>query len=75
MISRFGARATLRIFPVLCLLCGGPAAAVPQFRSTFQSYLMKPQGNAIAVGDLNGDGRPDLASTSTRDTVSVRLGL
>src|SRR5262245_36488607 len=59
---------------IAVLFPAGEVGAVPQFRSTFQSYLMKPFSyGALALGDLNGDGRPDLVTACSQNAISARL--
>jgi hypothetical protein len=53
-----------------------PSDSAPSFtRAT--SYATGPSPSSVAIGDLNGDGRADLATANgseiTRDTVSVLL--
>ena len=44
---------------------------------TFHPPMVTDLGDAvaIAVGDVNGDGKPDLVATGTGDTLNVLLGL
>ena len=51
------------------------AATFPGFRSSTATYSTHTGPDAVAVGDLNGDGRPDLAvANATTADVSVLLG-
>ena len=51
---------------------GGPAL----FRSATRAFATGYFPYVAAIGDLNGDGRPDLAVTNSLDnTVSVLLGV
>jgi len=52
-----------------------PAGATPTFTTT-NGYLTGAGPGAVAVGDFNGDGRPDLAiANSASNTVSVLLNI
>ncbi len=56
---------------VSVLLAGGPTAAPTYTRSTTTTGT---NPNSVAIGDLNGDGRPDLVTADFRsDAVSVLL--
>src|SRR5881397_804960 len=51
-------------------------AAAPPFEAPFFSFHLGDAPVALAVGDVNGDGRADLVSANGRaNTVSVLLGL
>src|SRR6266705_1656855 len=53
----------------------GSAAAAPLFAAPFLSFDTGSQPWSVAMGDLNGDGKPDLAvANSYSGTVSVLLG-
>jgi hypothetical protein len=47
----------------------------PLFAAPFLSFDTGPAPNSVVIGDLNGDGKPDLATANaTSNTVSVLLG-
>ena len=68
-----------RLLPLL-LLAGGLAAApaaatTPEFAAPFLSFDTGATPSAVATGDFNGDGKPDLATADYgSSTVSVLLG-
>src|SRR6266568_2357655 len=52
-----------------------PAVAVPFFAAPFLSFDTGSSPISVAIGDLNGDGKSDLAvSNYNSNTVSVLLG-
>jgi hypothetical protein len=50
------------------------AMADPLFVGPFPSFATGNEPFSVAIGDLNGDGRPDLATANYFHTVSVLLG-
>ena len=62
---------------VLGLLAAMPpvSRAAPLFRAPFLSFPTGSGPTAVAIGDLNGDGRPDMVVANYGDsTISVLLG-
>jgi hypothetical protein len=51
------------------LSTGGGAFTVPV------NYTVGPSPADVAIGDVNGDGRPDLVVTNSNDTISVLLNV
>ena len=53
---------------------GAPGASAPSFAAA-RSYATGPSPYSVAIGDLNGDGKPDLATANgnPRNTVSVLI--
>ncbi len=59
---------------VLVLIAAACAAADPLFAATFLSFDAGNNPQSVAMGDLNGDGRPDLAIANySSNTVSALL--
>jgi hypothetical protein len=52
----------------------GESSANPLFAAAFLSFDTGGRTVSVAVGDLNGDGNPDLAAGNVNSTVSVLLG-
>ena len=74
-----GVRACMILAIPLCLLLGtfrpDTAASAPLFAAPFLSFDTGGESFSLALGDLNGDGKPDLAAVNVDvNTVSVLLG-
>ena len=74
-----GVRACMILVIPLSLLLGtfSPATATdgPLFAAPFLSFDTGGYPYSVAIGDLNGDGKPDLVTANyTSSTVSVLLG-
>src|SRR6266481_6798217 len=72
-------RANLRILCVamslFLLLLGNPANVAAVDFAAAKSYPVGTTPAAVAVGDFNGDGKPDIAVANTgSDNVSILLG-
>lgn len=60
---------------VPCIALSNLAAAGPLFRAPFRSFVSGVASTAVAVGDVNMDGWPDLAVTNAgSNTISVLIG-
>src|SRR5258706_13318255 len=60
---------------LLLLATFGESPASPLFAAAFLSYDTGNGETAVAIGDLNADGKPDLAVANVgSNTVSVLLG-
>ena len=72
-----GVRACMILVIPLSLLLGAfsPATAGPLFAAPFLSFDTGGNAQSVAMGDLNGDSKPDLAVANTNaNTVAVLLG-
>src|SRR5262249_22657129 len=66
---------SLALLLTLGLATTRSADASPQFAAPFLSFDVGRLPQSIAIGDLNGDGTPDLVAASPDDhSVSVLLG-
>src|SRR5439155_12564623 len=73
MTSARSASIVLSLLMLLTNFATSPAA--PLFASAFRTFDTGGDSRGVAVGDLNGDGRPDLATANDEtNTVSVLLG-
>jgi hypothetical protein len=77
-LGRCGARGSAVLLACVCLaltlgLAASFASSAPSF-ATAKSYATGGQPESVAIGDLNGDSRPDLATANYQaGTVSVLL--
>src|SRR2546426_4810219 len=69
-------RSILGLLLAVGLVTSAPRAlAAPLFAAPFLSFDTGDASNSVAIGDLNGDGKPDLVTANlVSSTVSVLLG-
>src|SRR5919201_676943 len=69
------ARALAAAIGLSLLITSRAAPAAPLFAAPFLSFDTGSNPLSVAIGDLNGDGKPDLATANvTSSTASVLLG-